>query len=97
MSSPQSKTGNLIALGVFLLPAAVALLVYKATGSAAAGWLTLAIFTGLLLCGVAGFVAAISVSRARPNLSRTELIWLAILVFTAAMILMVVPLAVAHW
>lgn len=88
----QSITGNLVALGVFLLPAAVAVLVYKATGSAAAGWLTLATFTGLLLVGVATFVATINISHARPNLTKTQLAWLAILVFTAALILMAVPL-----
>ena len=93
----QSISGNLIALGVFLTPGAVALLVYKASGSAARGWLTLMIFTGLLLAGVATFVATINVSHSRPNLTRTQLAWLAILVFTAALILMAVPLLISNW
>ena len=93
----QSVKGNLILLGVFLLPAVVALVVAHATGSAAAGWFALAVTTGLLLAAVAAFVAAINVSRARPNLTKTQLIWLAILVFTAASILAMVPLLIANW
>ena len=93
----QSVKGNLVLLGVFVTPAVVALVVAHATGSAAAGWLTLALTTGLLLSAVAGLVAAIAVSHQRPTLTKTQLIWLAILVFTAAMILGSVPLLVANW
>lgn len=92
----QSLKGNLVLLGVFLLPAVLALLVYMATGSKAAGWFTLAITTSALLAALVGFVVSINVSRSRPSLSRAETAWLGILVGIVALVLATVPLIVTR-
>lgn len=83
---PEGIRENLMVAGVVATPAVVAVLVGMTTGNAAAGWLTLAILTTVLIAGLAVVV-----------LRTTEHSWrFSILTGAAVVVLLLAPVLLDH-